>query len=414
MCLTRRRIATGCAVLALGLVDHAAAAQQTYPNTLYWGSGLIDIPVAWVPPLSGDFSLNYSGKSFQRGVQQVKINYNGSWNQRVSFSMAAFGRVEAGVAFYSSNPEYGFFGQGLILDQDMMRDRGGLLAWIPSLALGVRNVGPYNHIDRFQTGYNLLPPTNGSPNYQHVVDPVHQNFNTQNTVYGVATESFALSDIRGGWPNVGLSASLGYGNRLFKDEGGLGSAYAKHSWKGVFGGLKMDFQPARLTTVSLMLENNAWDYNIGAALDYRGLRAGLYLTELGGGSANTSTLQGSLYNYSKFALTLGWQSNIFALLRGDFLRGRVAELERRREGLLAEINARQQRIQALQLEINRIEAQNLLELEQRRAEAEAQLRAEREALQRLEERLRTLEGRNPPPANPPAPQPTPPAKPPLR
>jgi hypothetical protein len=61
-------------------------------------------------------------------------------------------------------------------------------------------------------------------------------------------------------------------------------------------------------------------------------------------------------------------------------------------------------VQALELEINRLEAQNLLELEQRRVEAEAQLRSEREALQRLEERLKVLEGRNPPPSQQPPPR----------
>ena len=69
----------------------------------------------------------------------------------------------------------------------------------------------------------------------------------------------------------------------------------------------------------------------------------------------------------------------------------MTQLERQRETLLAEIQTRQQRIAALELEINRYEAQNLLELEQRRAAAEAELRAEREALQRLEERLQRIE-----------------------
>jgi len=84
-------------------------------------------------------------------------------------------------------------------------------------------------------------------------------------------------------------------------------------------------------------------------------------------------------------------------LKGDFLRTRVTQLERQREALLAEIQTRQQRIAALELEINRYEAQNLLELEQRRAAAEAELRAEREALQRLEERLQRIEQQRPPP-----------------
>ena len=149
---------------------------------------------------------------------------------------------------------------------------------------------------------------------------------------------------------------------------------------------------------SFLAENNAWDYNIGGVLNYRGIRGGIYLTEIGAGSAKSDTSSSQiaqrasrLYNYSKVAFSLGWQSNIFALLKGNFLQNRAAELERARQALLAEIQARQQRIAALELEINRYEAQNLLELEQRRAQAEAELGAEREALKRLEDRLRRVE-----------------------
>ncbi|MEJ7810297.1 MAG: hypothetical protein WKG32_07770 [Gemmatimonadaceae bacterium] len=403
----RRVVAATSALALLALAAGRAGAQQTYPQTLYWGAGLVDIPVAWVAPLTGDFALNYSNKRFERGDPNVtKINYDDQQNSQLTLSMSFLGRLEAGVAFYSSNPEYGFFGQGLLLNEETLRERGGLARWIPSVAVGVRNVGPYQQIDRFGAGYDLIPPRAGSPNYRHVADGVHRGFDTQNTFYGVATKGLNFADLRSGWPNVDLSLTLGYGNGLFKDDNDLDNLYAKHSTGGLFGGVKVDFQPARLTTVSLMAENNAWDYNLGGSIDYRGIRAGLYFTEIGSGSARRDTAPNFLYNYSKFAFTVGWQSNIFALLRGDFLRGRVAELERRREGLLAEINARQQRIQSLELEINRYEAQNLLELEQRRQEAEAQLKAEREALQRLEERLKALEGRNPPP--------TPPVRPPLQ
>lgn len=399
-----RRTVSVFAALMLGSIASKSAAQQTYPQTLYWGAGLVDIPVAWVAPLTGDFALNYSVKRFERGDANTKINYDDQLNSQLTFSMSAFGRIEAGVAFFSANPEQGFFGQGLILNEESFRQRGGAARWIPSVAVGVRNVGPFKRIDRFGAGYDLLPPEPGSPNYRHVADDLHRGFDTQNTVYGVVTKGFSLSEIRSGWPDLGLSASVGYGNGLFEDDNDLGDLYSKHSTGGLFGGLKVDFQPARLTTISLMAEHNAWDINLGGSVDYRGIRGGIYLTELGGGSADRTDTTGAglLYNYSKVAFTLGFQSNIFALLRGDFLRGRVAELERRREGLLAEINARQQRITALELEINRYEAQNLLELEQRRAEAEAQLREEREALRRLEERLKVLEGQQPTPPRPPS------------
>ncbi len=397
----RRRVVTA-ATIGLGALASPLAAQQTYPQTLYWGAGLVDIPVAWVAPLSGDFALNYSVKTFEKGDQTVtKINYNDQLNSQLTFSLSFLGRVEAGVAFYSSNPEYGFFGQALVLNEEQFRGRPG--GWfIPSIAFGVRGIGPYDQIDRFGIGYSLLPPNPGSPNYRHVADSIHEGFDVTPTVYGVGTKSFSLADIRSGWPDVNLSISIGYGNGLFSEDGELGDAYAKNSTGGLFGGLKVDFTPTPNTVLSLMAENNAWDYNVGASLDWRGMRAGLYWTELGAGAARspsnstTETAARALYNYSKFAFTIGLQSNIFALLKGDFLRTRVTQLERQREALLAEIQTRQQRIAALELEINRYEAQNLLELEQRRAAAEAELRAEREALQRLEERLRRIEERAPP------------------
>jgi hypothetical protein len=401
MSIRRRVVAV--AVVGLGVLARPLTAQQTYPQTLYWGAGLIDIPVAWVAPLTGDFALNYSAKTFEKGDQTItKINYNDQLNSQLTFSISVFGRVEAGVAFYSSNPEYGFFGQALVINEEDYRGRSG--SWfIPSIAFGVRGIGPYEQIDRFGIGYQLLPPEPGSPNYNHVADEVHAEFDVTPTVYGVGTKSFSLADIRSGWPDVNLSISLGYGNGLFSDDGELGDAYAKNETGGLFGGIKVDFTPTPNAVLSLMAENNAWDFNVGASLDWRGMRAGLYWTELGSGSAQRAddtspqTAARQIYNYSKFAFTLGLQSNIFALIKGDFLRARVTQLERQREALLAEIQTRQQRIAALELEINRYEAQNLLELEQRRAAAEAELRAEREALQRLEERLRRIEERAAPP-----------------
>ncbi|HVE79074.1 MAG TPA: hypothetical protein VNA89_09450 [Gemmatimonadaceae bacterium] len=388
----------GAAAAAVVLAAQAGAQQQVYPQTLYWGSGLIDIPVAWVSPLSGDFAINYTGKRFEADPGAPKINYSNSINSQLNISMALFGRVELGYAAYSNNVEWGLFGRALLLSENDFAARGGAARWLPSVAVGVRNVGPYEHIDRFGVGYVLLPPTPGEPDAQHVADAVHQRFDTQNTLYGVVSKDISLADFRPNWPNVTFGLTAGYGNGLFKEDGGLGDQYAKHSTGGLFYGVKTDFAPTPNLTLGVMAENNAWDYNVGATAEYRGLRAGLYWTELGAGSADVQeTVPGSaIYNYSKVAFALSWQSNIFALLKGDFLQNRIADLERRRNELLAQISLRQQRIAALELELNRYEAQNLLELEQRRAAAEAQLRAEREALRRLEERLRRVEQQQPP------------------
>jgi hypothetical protein len=178
---------------------------------------------------------------------------------------------------------------------------------------------------------------------------------------------------------------------LFSDDGNLGSAYASHKTGGLFYGAMVDIPASPDLRFTLLGEHNAWDFNVGAAAAYRGIRAGVYVTELGAGGGSSATAPAGFYNYRKVAFTLGWQSNILALLHGDFLQKRADRLAREREQLLADIGARQRRVAALQTELNRYEAQNLLELEQRRAAAEMQLRQEREALRRLEDRLKRVE-----------------------
>ena len=397
----RRRVAVAFAV-ALGMTPCVAArAQQDFPQTLYWGSGLIDIPVAWASPLTGDFAVGYSGKRFRSDPITTKLNYSDRMNSQLTLSAAAFGRLEGGVAFYSSNPEYGFFVRGVLVREDDLVARGGALRWLPGVAVGARNLGKYGHIDRFGIGYRLLPPTPDDPNSRHEPDSLHLNFDTAPTLYAVATKSVVFDR----WHGMGLSVSVGAGNGLFRDDGGLGSAYAKNATGGVFYGAMADFPVSPDLRFSLMAENNAWDFNVGASAIYRGIRAGVYVTELGAGS-NTTLGAGltpqSYPSYRKVAFTLGWQSNVLALLHGDFLQKRAERLARERQQLLASIGERQRRVAALQLELDRYEAQNLLELEQRRAAAEMQLRQEREALRRLEDRLKRVEQQR---GTPPSPQP---------
>src|SRR3954470_7083283 len=102
------------AVLLAACVGRAsllsAQQQQVYPQTLYWGSGLIDIPVAWVSPVSGDFAVNYGGLQVHNDPNEPKINYSNQVNSQLVLSLAGWGRVDVGYAAFSSNPEFGFFG----------------------------------------------------------------------------------------------------------------------------------------------------------------------------------------------------------------------------------------------------------------------------------------------------------------
>ena len=380
------------ATIALGVAWSDASAQQEFPQSLYWGSGLIDIPVAWASPITGDFAISYSGKRFRLDPIATKIDYNDRLNSQFTASASLFGRLEGGVAFFSSNPEYGFFVRGVLVREEDLAARGGFLSWLPAVAVGARNLGKYSHVDRFGMGYRLLPPTPDEPDASHEPDSLHLGFDTAPTLYAVATKSVTLNQLNESWPGVGLSLTMGVGNGLFSDNGGLGGAYASNATGGLFYGATVDIPASPDLRFTLLAENNAWDFNVGAAAAYRGIRAGVYVTELGAGSGSGSALMPrGFYNYRKVAFTLGWQSNVLALLRGDFLQKRADRLAREREQLLADIGARQRRVAALEIELDRYEAQNLLELEQRRAAAEVLLRQEREALRRLEERLKRVE-----------------------
>lgn len=405
-CGCGRRARMAAVATALGIGPAAAAAQQEFPQTLYWGSGLIDIPVAWASPISGDFAFGYSGKRFRLDPIATKLDYSDRMNSQLTFSTGLFGRLEGGVAFFSSNPEYGFFVRGVLLREEDVATRGGLLQWLPAIAVGARNLGKYSHVDRFGIGYQLLPSTTGDPDAIHMPDSLHLDFDTAPTLYAVATKSVTLSQLRDGWSNVGVSLTVGVGNGLFSDDGGLGRAYSSSSTGGVFFGGAVDIPVSPDLRFTLLAEHNAWDVNVGASAAYRGIRAGFYVTELGAGSASTTVdgdgiTSAGFYNYSKVAFTLGWQSNIVALLHGDFLQKRADRLARERQQLLGDIASRQRRVAALELELDRYEAQNLLELEQRRAAAEVQLRQEREALRRLEDRLKRVEQQR---GTPPTPQ----------
>src|SRR5262249_17015355 len=125
---------------SVALTAGVASGQEEFGQTRFWGSGLIDIPVAWVEPVTGDFSLNYSGSSYQTSSQIPQ--YNSSLNSKLSLNTSLFSRLQLGVSLFSTNPEQAFYGQLVALKEE--DTKGSALAFLPSLAIGVRNVGPYS------------------------------------------------------------------------------------------------------------------------------------------------------------------------------------------------------------------------------------------------------------------------------
>ena len=349
--------------------------------------------------MSGDFALSLSGQTFNSAQASPQLAALDGLNTNGALALSFWGRLEVGFAIYSDNPEWGFFASGLVLNEEDYRAKSGADHWMPSISARRAERRPVHARGPLHDRLRALPGPPGGPQVQHEPDSLHQNFKTAMTLYGVITKSFQLHEIKNSWGRTNLSVSLGFGNGLFSDNGGLGKEYSNQSTGGFFGGLKVDTYPNANSTLSFMVEQNAWQWNIGANYDWRGLRLGLYWMNLFPGAADTGAAA-QLYNYSKFAFALSWSSNVLGVVQGDFLQQQETQLTRQVEALQKEIGVRQQKIASLQLEIQRYEAQNLLELEQRRAAAEQALRQEKDALKQLEDRLQKLE-QNAPPAKPP-------------
>ena len=235
-------------------------------------------------------------------------------------------------------------------------------------------------MDRFGIGYRLLPPTPAirtpsragfaASRFRHGADALRRGDEERDA----EPDSRWLVERR-------RELTVGVGNGLFSDDGGLGARVREQLDRRSV--LRGDGRHSRLAGLrfTLLAEHNAWDFNVGASAAYRGIRAGLYVTELGAGleqRVGDGITSPGFYNYRKVAFTLGWQSNILALLHGDFLQKRADRLARERAAAArrhhSSVSVASRRCE---LELDRYEAQNLLELEQRRAAAEVQLRQER-------------------------------------
>lgn len=388
-------------IAATLLASSPLAGQQhdPYHSTLYFGTGLINIPVAWVSPNSADAWVSAAGKHLPF-YGDADAGFATSINTNIAIDTHWGGRFSIGASAYSQNPEYGFFGQVLALRE------GQYSPYLPSIAFGVRNIGKYEHEDRFMVGHDIVLTDSG---YVEVSGGDYQKFKTNFTMFGVATKEVMLGQA-GAMGGSSMSFSLGYGNGLFSDDGDLGDKYNKSGTlvKGMFLGGRFSMHPSLNTTLQFLFENDGWDWNTGLIYDWRGLSAGLYLTELEEGGRDNDA-ESQVYNYMKTNFTLGYSGNIIDISRGVLLRTRITELSREMNRLRLEIAQRERRIAGLEVTLRRAQAGELADIAKRRQELESQVQAERDAIRAAQQRLEELERNqqnNPPPATPPA---TPPA-----
>lgn len=381
--------------------QEAAPSGDRYPSTLHFGTGLINTPVAWIAPRSAEVFIQTSGKTIPSFPDKSKQSLPSLFNTNISIDTHWWNRVSLGVSAYSQNPEWGFFGQALLLKDNQF-------AFLPALAVGFRNLGPYNREERFLIGHDTC--LQGST-YNECVPGYFDGFKSSPTLYGVLTKGFALSNVMGRLPAAMMSLSVGMGNGIFKDDGGLGKSYNRRGTiaDGLFLGTRVTMHPSLNTRVTILAENDGWDYNAGVVLDWRGVTLGLYGTELEeGGRDSTKNTEGPLannliYNYTKFNISLGYSGNIKDIARGVVLRTRITELTREQERLRLEVAARERRIARLEEQLRRAQAGELADIDRRRRELDEQVQGEREEIRKATERLRELERNQPtpPPSTPP-------------
>ena len=394
------------ATLAGATTARAQEGIDPYPATLHYGTGLINTPVAWVSPVSGDGWFNISGKRIQY-YGAADASFATQFNTNVSLDTHWAGRFSVGISAYSQNPEWGFFGQALLL-------RNNQIGFLPGIAVGVRNLGPYEHEERFLIGHDIQ--LNAEGEYEEVV--VDEDFSTSPTFYGVATKDFSLSGMNARLPATRLSLSVGYGNGIFSDDGDNGAGYNEKGTlvSGMFLGTRVVTHPTLNSTLTVLAENDGWDWNAGAVFNWRGLSAALYATELEeGGRENEDAPQ--IYNYTKLNFALGYAGNVFDVARGVILRTRITDLTREQQRLRADIAARNRRIAGLEVTLRRAQAGELQDIARRRAELEARISEDRAAIQAATQRLNELDRQRggtgtpppttPPPTSPPPTQPPP-------
>jgi hypothetical protein len=413
-----RTMRAGAAWIAAAVVASVSGAtslgaqqgNDPYPATLHYGTGLINIPVAWVSPSSGDGWFNISGKRIQY-YGAADATFATQFNTNVALDTHWARRFSIGISAYSQNPEWGFFGQALLL-------RDNQVGFLPGIAVGFRNLGKYEHEERFLIGHDIQPNAEGE--YEEAVPPFAEGFKTNPSFFGVATKEFALSSMNARLPATMMSLSVGYGNGLFSDDGDLGEVYNEKGTiaSGLFLGTRLAFHPTLNSTLTVLAENDAWDWNAGVVFNYRGLSAGLYGTELEEGGKDKDV--GQIYNYTKINFALGYSGNVFDIARGVILRTRITDLTREQQRLRMDIAERNRRIAQLEVTLRRAQAGELSDIARRRAELEAQINEDREAIRRATERLNQIQGQQqpppttPPPTSPPPPPPTspPPTQPP--
>jgi hypothetical protein len=292
----------------LGAMDEAAGQSTKMPSTLRYGSGYIDVPDATVLPHLAIIAT-YSG--FLVSVDSVALTNPGGgvvgfgdgysdWRQDLALAMGLFDRVELGATFQNfsdageGGTQAGAFGRVAILRPA----HEGL-----GLAVGARYLSKPS-FDGDQ-GRSYMPSRLGFPDSRLYEDygegsspgaGGHGAVNTSFTPYAMATLMLKGPDASWMLP-FDFTVAAGWGDGMFRSGRDLDWYAAGHSNGWVFGSA-VHLQLSDRSILNLMADYNGFDANVGAQLDWRGVRLGAYI--LGVNYMETVTE----YRSSKFGLSV--------------------------------------------------------------------------------------------------------------
>lgn len=283
----------GVAAAALTVLSQSAAAQSfRMPSTLRYGSGLIDVPVAWVLPhmgVTGTFSamalssdepvvLNKDGKRLTKADPDEfsKTVMDGS------IAIGIMNRLELGASIQHIAPEE---------DGGNMLGAFARLSLFSTERLGVAAGTRYvTSPSSFGAEGGLAPGRLGYPDYR-----LSDDLNTNLSPYGVATAKVVRSE------SATLTLTAGYGMGMFAEGGDDLPLYAENATGGAFGGAALHMALGNGRLVHLMGEHNGFDINAGVQADLGAFRVGAFAHGLTG-SGNVADGGTSTYLSQKFGV----------------------------------------------------------------------------------------------------------------
>lgn len=253
------------------------AQTPTMPSTLRYGSGLMDVPVSSVLPhlhMTATLSGFYSsiGQRAEVGESGTVTGFGparSEWFTDGAFAVGFLDRFETGLSIQSFGDEasggdvWGLFGR--------------IRLWEPvDQGLGVAVGGRWLTSPSFGDGGSYAPGRLGFPDerLRDTYTGSARGLGSELSVYAVATAYLRGFD-GGPLPENDVSLTLGYGGGMFRSGGDL-DFYAPDHTNGWFGGGAVHLGLGPVSRLTLMVEHNGFDVNLGAQVDWDGIRLGAH------------------------------------------------------------------------------------------------------------------------------------------